>query len=337
MAIDQKHKKCDKQFFSQSITTPVLLLVFNRPEKVQQLFDVIKEVKPKKLYVAADGPRENVSQDKEKCSAVRAIFSHIDWDCDVKFLFHEKNLGCSLSGKTAWDWAFSLENELIFLEDDGLPSKSFFGFCQELLGKYRHNYNIGYICGTNYGRNFGDATYFFTRYGGGTYGIATWKRVYNLYEYKLKSYAETRKLPSFKKNFLYHFEYKYQTRRYKRYIKRGGNTYDLQIGYMYYKHNIYSIMPNINMITNIGFDMDAANTKVSPNSKLAMKYGDIPRYELDCITHPDKFEIDKEFERQQLFARIFQGKSKARIIYEVYFSLVARGIRKLIKIFKYMF
>jgi hypothetical protein len=323
--------------FEKPITAPVLFLVFNRPDKTQQVFDVIRSVKPKKYYVAADAPREDVPGDYEKCKKVRSIVSQIDWDCDAKFMFHEKNLGCSLAGVTAWNWLFSKENEMIFLEDDGVPSRSFFLYCQELLKKYEDNLNIGHICGMNYGKKYGNATYFFTRYGGGTYGLATWKRTHDLYEYKLESYKKIKKLKSFKNRFLYHFEYKLWTRRFEDYIKRGGNTYDLQIGYMMYKYNLFSIMPNINMITNIGFDLDASNTKISPNSKGALKYGNLPRYELDEIIHPDKFEIDKEFEKQQLMHRMFQDKSKAQAMLEAYLPFIARVIRKLMRIAKHVY
>lgn len=95
--------------FEKPITASVLLLVFNRPEKTQQVFDIVKSVKPKKFYIAADGPRENVPDDYEKCQKVRSIVSQINWQCDVKYLFHENNLGCSLAGVTAWNWLFSQE------------------------------------------------------------------------------------------------------------------------------------------------------------------------------------------------------------------------------------
>lgn len=119
------------------ITTPVLFLVFNRPEKTMESFEAIRNAKPTKLYIAADGPRKGRPDDIENCEKVKKIVSNIDWECEVKHLYHENNLGCSLAGKTAWDWFFSYEDEMIFIEDDGIPSKSFFIYCQELLKKYK--------------------------------------------------------------------------------------------------------------------------------------------------------------------------------------------------------
>lgn len=320
--------------YKDELVKPVLFLVFNRAEKTQQVFDVIKSVKPKKFYIFADGPRDRFPEDIEKCKKVRSIVSQIDWDCNVKYQFHEKNLGCSLAGVTAWDWLFSQEKEMIFLEDDGVPSHSFFWYCQELLEKYENSHNIGYITGMNFGKKYGDATYFFTHYGGGTWGLATWKRTYDLYEYKLESYKETKNQKSFRDNFLYSFEYKYMKRQFEHYIKHRSNTYDVQIAYIIYKYNMYTCMPNINLVTSIGYDREATNTIVSKDSKIAKKFGNIPRFELNKIIHPNKIEIDTEFEKQQLMHRIFQDKSKAQVLFEVYLPFIARVIKKLIRISK---
>ncbi|MBN1930143.1 MAG: hypothetical protein JW786_00860 [Desulfobacterales bacterium] len=320
--------------FEEPITAPVLFMVFNRPDKTEQVFDVIKSVKPKKLYVAADAPRDNVPEDYEKCKKVRSIVSKINWDCDSKFLFHVKNMGCSLAGFVAWDWLFSKEEEMIFLEDDGIPTRSFFYFCQELLRKYKNNYKIGFIGGQNFGNKNGDATYFFTHYGLTTWGFATWKRTFELFEYKMESYRGTKNLNTFKKNYLFHFEYKYRTRQYEHHIKYGRNTYDLQLGYMIHKYDLFCCMPNINMVTSTGYELDATNTIVAPDSKAALKFGNIPRYEINEIRHPEKIEIEKEFEIQQMMHRTFHDKSKAQVMFEVYFRFLARGIRMLMRIGK---
>jgi hypothetical protein len=322
--------------YKDNLVKPVLFMVFNRPSKTQQVFNAIKSAKPKKLYVAADAPRDNVSDDLEKCKEVRSIVSQIDWDCDAKFLFHEKNLGCSLAGVTAWNWLFSQEKEMIFLEDDGIPSQSFFWFCQELLDKYENNHKISHICGQNFGKSNGNKTYFFTRYAGGTWGFATWKRTHELFEYKLESYNETINQKSFVDTFLFNFEYRYMKRYFKQYIKNGGNTYDLQHSYLLHKYDWLDIMPNTNLVTNIGFDLDAANTIVERDSEIALKFGNLPRYELDEIVHPDKIEINKEFEKEQLLHRVFQDKLKVHVLLEVYFPFITRIFRKLMKIIKHL-
>ncbi len=204
-------------YYRDNLIKPVLFMVFNRPEKTKQVFQAIREARPQKLYVAADAPRETVPEDVPKCLEVKNIVTNIDWPCDTKYLFHEKNIGCSLAGVKAWDWLFSQEKEMIFLEDDGIPSKSFFWFCQELLDKYENNPRIAHICGQNFGQKFGPHTYFFSRYAGTTWGFATWKRTHDLFEYKLESFEETVILKSFRKKFIAPFERRYMLRLFSNY------------------------------------------------------------------------------------------------------------------------
>ena len=107
-------------------TTPVLFLIFNRPDTTQKVFDAIKKAKPKQIFVAADGPREDKEGEKEKCEQARKVIEKIDWDCKVKTLFRDKNLGCKVAVSSAIDWFFENVEEGIILEDDCLPSQSFF-------------------------------------------------------------------------------------------------------------------------------------------------------------------------------------------------------------------
>ena len=101
-----------------SLTTPVLFLIFNRPETTQQVFSAIKKAKPPRLYVAADGPRYDYPNEAESCEIVRTIATNVDWECEVKTLFRETNLGCGLAVTSAIDWFFEQESEGIILEDD---------------------------------------------------------------------------------------------------------------------------------------------------------------------------------------------------------------------------
>ncbi len=121
---------------SISLDTPVLFLIFNRPETTYQVFSTIKKAKPSRLYVAADGPRSNYSNEIENCEFARSIATSVDWDCNVKTLFRNKNLGCRLAVSRAIEWFFEQEPEGIILEDDCVPEDNFYRFCQELLKLY---------------------------------------------------------------------------------------------------------------------------------------------------------------------------------------------------------
>lgn len=316
------------------IITPILFMVFNRPEKTSQVFEEIRKAKPSKLYVAADAPRVHVSNDIESCSLVREIVSNVDWECEVKYLFHEKNLGCSQAGITAWNWIFDNEEEMIFIEDDGLVSHSFFSYCQELLFKYKDDPKIAYIGGVNYGMNFGTSSYFFSKPPAATYSMATWKRVYDLYEPKLESFNETFQTDNFKNNFINTIAYKVFVDNCKKFLEFGGNTYDLQMIYLTEKYNMLSIYPNVNLSSNIGLDFGGANNNINPNSSTALKLGNRQRFEIDTLIHPEKVEVESKFEKEHYRLRFFYDKSWFEIIINYYLIHLFRPIyRKTIKKF----
>lgn len=287
--------------YDKDFTTPILLLAFNRPEKTMRVFEMIRSVRPTKLYVAVDGPRAGRCDDVEKSEQVKEIVQAVDWPCETHYLFHEKNLGCTLSGVTAWNWIFKTEDRMLFIEDDGLGTKSAFYFIQELLERYKDDDRIAYIGGVNYGPKYGDASYFFSSITVGTYFMGTWKRVQELYDYDLSSFPIESEKESFKNSFINSIERRIAIRQYKSYIKsikenRRLNTYDLQMGYMTHVHGMLSIYPNINMVTNIGFDNEATNYTVSKDTAFLEEYGARKSYEMEELVHPADIIVDHDFE-----------------------------------------
>lgn len=310
---------------NKGIKSPVLLLAFNRPEKTKEVFECIRRARPRKFYAAIDAPREGRPDDVENCNRVKEIVKNVDWPCETHYLFHETNQGCAMAGKKAWDWIFETEDDMIFMEDDGVVSDSFFQYCQECLDKYRHDERIAYIGGVNFGLKYGDASYFFTRYSVSTYGMATWKRVYELYEFKLESYPDTRNTKEFRSQFLNRFERDRTYSFFDKYWQDMQNgvvrtTYDLQMSYLVRKYHMWCIYPNVNLVTNIGFDIDGTNTAVDPNSKTAQAHIR-PRYELETIKHPTEVEIDMGFERKMFRQRSLNNNSylKSMLIFYLHF------------------
>lgn len=338
MSIIQGNHKISKNMNKNNqITSPVLFLCFNRPDKTQRVFECIRRSRPAKLYVAADAPREGRADDFVSCQQVREIVQKVDWPCETHYLFHEKNLGCTLAGKTAWDWIFSQEEDMIFLEDDGLVSDSFFPYCQELLNKYRNDSRIAYIGAVNFGPKYGDASYFFTKISVSTYAMATWKRAYDLYEYDLESYEETRNTEDFLSNFDSKLEKDVYLRFFDKYVNqlKGGfrqNTYDLQMVYFTLKHHLLSIYPNVNLVTNIGFDYDGSNTVVDPNSEEAKAHVR-EKYEIADLIHPATVGFDKEFEQKMFQNRFLNDQPlwKASLRHYVIDAKILVPVKKMVK------
>lgn len=286
--------------FNEQLTTPVLFMVFNRPLQTQRVFESIRKVRPAKLYIAVDGPRDGCQNDIEKREAVLKIIKNIDWECEKHYLIHDKNLGCSKSGPTAWNWVFETEDRVIFVEDDGLGNESAFFFVQDMLEKYKDDERVGYVGAVNYGQTYGDKSYFFTMFPAATYFMGFWKRTQNLYDYELETYEEAIKDGSLRNGYRTSIEWLLGNRlfkNYKRSIRKGCryNTYDVQISFLVRRFKKCTIYPNINMVSNIGLE-GGANNQVNINSKFYKEYGNRKTFQMDSITYCDDVYIDNDFD-----------------------------------------
>jgi hypothetical protein len=245
--------------------TPVLLVIFNRPETTKLVFEAIRRAKPTKLYIAADGPRKNVLSDIKNCAEARKIVQSIDWECKVKTLFRDENLNCGVGPSSAFTWFFDHEEEGIILEDDCLPSQSFFWFCQELLEFYRHDYRVMHIGGNNFlngWRKDNDYSYYFSR-SGYIWGWATWKRAWEKFDFKIMNYPMVEQNSFFNYYFLNSVEKMYRLRKlYNSYIGNGKvDWWDYQWDFARYSNSGLAIVPNVNLVRNLGFNKLATHTK----------------------------------------------------------------------------
>jgi len=242
----------DKFVSPDSLVTPVLFLIFNRPDTTQQVFNSIKKAKPKQLFVAADGPREKKEGEKEKCEQARKVIEQVNWDCEVKTLFRDRNLGCKIGVSSAINWFFENVEEGIILEDDCLPSQSFFWFCQELLEHYRNDTRVMHISGNNFqfGRKIGNASYYFSIFGL-IWGWATWKRAWRYYDVKMKTYSQFKDEGQIKNIFYNKKMQHYYKKIFDKVYKEKIDTWDYQWLYSRLLNQGISIHPNVNLVQNI--------------------------------------------------------------------------------------
>ena len=264
------------------LTTPVLFLIFNRPDTTQKVFDAIKQARPRQLFVAADGPREGKEGEKEKCKQVRKIIEQVDWDCEVKTLFRDKNLGCKIAVSSAIDWFFENVEEGIILEDDCLPDQSFFQFSKIMLEKYRNDTRIMMISGTNY--LFNKVTisesYFFSKFYA-IWGWATWRRAWMRYDINMNSWPEFRN----NKQLTWIFNDKeiieYYTNMFQRTYDNKINCWGIQWAYSCIFNNGLSVVPGKNLIANIG--VTGTHTGSKPSIFINMPTG---MFNINNIKHP---------------------------------------------------
>lgn len=246
---------------NKPLETPVLFLIFNRPDTTEKVFEEIRKAEPKQLFIAADAPREGVEGEKEKCRKTKEIVSKIDWDCEVKRLYRDKNLGCKNAVSGAIDWFFENVEQGIILEDDCLPSQSFFMFCQKMLEKYNNDDRIMHVSGTNphYGESFTDYSYYFSKFSF-VWGWATWKKRWNEYDVDIKNFPEFEKEKIIESIFNEKFKQKYFLDKFKKVYNNKIDTWDYQWTYTIMSSNGLSIYPETNLIHNIGFNENATHT-----------------------------------------------------------------------------
>lgn len=255
---------------NNELTTAVLFLVFNRLETTKVVFESIRRAKPKKLYISSDGSRESRINEDEKVKEVRDyLLSNIDWPCDVKTLFREKNLGCKYAVSSAIDWFFKQESMGIILEDDCLPSQSFFFFCQDLLEKYKDDMRVWHISGDNFQDDNirGEADYYFSRYNH-VWGWASWADRWSKYDVEINSFPLFEQDKQIKNTWSNNKLQKYWLGLFSQVYNNRIDTWDYQWTYTCWLHTGASILPNKNMIKNIGFGEDATHT-IDKNSQMS--------------------------------------------------------------------
>jgi hypothetical protein len=252
-----------------NLKTPIAFFIFNRPNTTEKVFEAIRQAKPSKLLVVADGPRCDRIGEAEKCLAARVIINSVDWECEILTNYSDVNLGCKHRVSSGLDWVFEKVEEAIILEDDCIPHATFFQFCEELLDRFREDERIMAISGDNFqfGRRYTNDSYYFSRYFH-CWGWASWQRAWQNYDVEIRHWPTIRD-----HHWVQNWSLDFNTAKYWTHIFQSTyegtiNTWDYQFLFACWIQNGLIILPQVNLVTNIGFSEDATNTKKS-RSKLA--------------------------------------------------------------------
>lgn len=240
---------------SYLVDVPVLIIFFARSSTLQQVFKSLQLAKPSKLLLWQDGPRDE--KDLPGILECRKIFDKIDWECEVFTNYHESNIGCDPSTFLAQKWAFSIVDKCIILEDDMVPSQSFYHYCKELLDKYEFDERINHICGINFvsDKIECDSDYLFSYYGTGAW--ASWRRVAQGWDESYSYLDDSRILYNLSKRYPPLYRSAYETALDRR---RSGKAYwETILGFDAYLNNRLVIIPRVNMVTNIGVTPEATH------------------------------------------------------------------------------
>jgi hypothetical protein len=294
-----------------SLSTPVVLEIFNRPQFVERVLASIAEVQPRRLLVVADGPRS--SEEAERCQAARAVLDRVDWDCDILTNFSPTNLGCQRRVSSGLDWVFAMVEEAIILEDDDIPDPTFFRFCEELLEKYRCDTRVMMINGTNFlpGQPRTSYSYYFSRYSS-TWGWATWRRAWQHFDMGMRLWPalrETAWLQEVLGDNREAIAYWHDT--FDRTYRNQIDTCAYRWKFALWSQNGLVAVPSVNLVSNIGCGPDATHTtnpnRLSANMPLsAMAFP---------LQHPPYMVRDAEADRVCFEVAYGRHSSQGRTLY----------------------
>ncbi len=291
--MEQKHKS--------KIDIPVLILFFNRPKMLSKVFEQVKLARPSKLYLFQDGARENRPDDVENVQKCRDVVSDIDWECEVYTNYQEKNLGCDPSEYVSQKWMFETEEMGIILEDDDVPSQSFFPFCKELLERYKDDQRINMVCGMN-NLNLYDSPYDYVFTTTETItGWATWKRVIDEWVDHVAFLDNKYYVEKFKDFYKDQFNVKKRLEYYKNQNDKGIAYYESILSANAKMNSRLNIVPCKNLISNIGNEGEsthgAASLEVLP--KGIRRIFNMKTYEYDFpLKHQEYVIEDVKFRKQ---------------------------------------
>ncbi len=311
----------------------VAFIIFNRPELTKRVFEKIAEAKPDRLFIIADGPRND--EEVKRCANTRAVVKDINWQCEVFRNYSDVNMGCRNRVSSGLDWVFDRVEDAIILEDDCLPDLSFFPFCQELLDKYRDDVRIGHIsggnaCKTKYETKY---SYMFSQYRF-IWGWATWRRSWENFDKDMLKW-KTLKKEKWHHAIFTNPEVKYFYEDMWDDILDGKlNTWGIPWFFTGLAEKSLSIIPSKNLISNIGFGLDGTHTfDKDPRINTKIKSVGFP------LLHPDNIvrdiQYDKILENKLLLP--YQkplSRFKKNILNKHYYGYLLRRITVTKKLFK---
>lgn len=280
----------------------VLLLFFNRPDTFRLVFEAVREARPSRLFLYQDGAREGNAKDEAGVAACREIVTdeRIDWDCEVHRMYQIKNYGCDPSEYLSQKWAFSIVDKCIVVEDDDVPSQSFFPFCKEMLDRYEHDQRVWMVSGFNTdGVTQGvPYDYFFTSVFS-IWGWASWRRVFETWEadygflndgFNRRQLEQVVKARGYRKDFMKMCD---------DHAAQGKPFYESVFWASMLMNNGLAIMPTRNMVNNVGATCDSTHfsaLKTMParlRRMFTMKRYDVsfplshPKYVMEYIPYKD--------------------------------------------------
>lgn len=256
--------------FDLKVEMPIVIIVFNRSDLVKLLLNKLSKFSLNKLYIVMDGPRENNINDLEERKKILSLINNIDFAEHIYFDISEKNLGCTQRIVSGLNEVFNKESKAIILEDDCIPSETFFKYCEQMLTKYESDSRVGVISGTNLIENSSnDNSYQFSKYCN-IWGWATWSRVWKNYDVDMKLLNDEN-LEKIKGRFNSNNEFKYWKAIFEQTKNKNIKTWDYQLWFSVWLNGQISVVPSVNQIDNLGFAHENATHTIGNHPAKTVK------------------------------------------------------------------
>lgn len=334
-------KSVNKEKFmnNNNFDIAIAIIFFVRSDTLKKVFDAVKKIKPSTLFLIQDGPRKGNQQDLINIKKCRDIVEDINWECKVLKNYSDTNLGCGRRPYTGVSWVFEHVDKAIILEDDCVPSLSFFRFSKEMLLKYENDMRIGIVSGLNHfdNFNFDGCSYGFSK-AAGIWGWATWKNRWDMYK------EEDFELIKFDNQYLRELVYKDITPRFaakyrlkiwksaRQSFKKNGKVsfWDYQWSYIRYINSWLSIVPSKNLISNIGIGYgnthSANHIKLLPKKKRMFFFKNL--YNLSFpLKHPNYVLVNRNYDKK--YYKIVSPNLFVRIYWKIILTIKKKSVNVL--------
>ncbi len=319
------------------IDVPILLTFFARPKEFEKVFESVRKAKPSTLLLWQDGPRKDHPCDMENILRCREIAENIDWECKVYRNYHEENIGCDPSTFMAHKWAFSIVDKCIVLEDDFVADQSFYPYCKSLLDKYENDERINHICGMNmlgeYKKDY-QYDYFFSYTGSNAW--ASWKRVVDGWDETYSFLHDEEAIRNLRKKYGKRFNLWYSIAKQRE--STGVPYWESILCFNSLMNSRYAIIPNRNMVENIGMTENSTHSKTSLKflTKTEKRMFNLPVYKMKFpLRHPNAIvnnfdyceKLDRFFGNGHPLIRAYRKVYRV-IMYTIYGELWKRMAKK---------
>ena len=292
-----------------STEAPVAIIIYNRADYSAALYEKLQELKPSRLYIIADGPKNQT--DYSLCQKTRSVFDTIGWDCHVTRIFSETNLGCGARVFSGLNEVFRAEDRAIILEDDCIPSQPFFSFCNEVLEKFKDDSRFMHISGSNFTpeRSNDEFSCVYSKYGH-IWGWATWKRAWSLFDYQMSDWPVIREKEVLKYFFHSRKEYNFFLRHFDTYFHDPSKPWGYRWMYARLINNGISVIPKKNLITNIGADGTYNTSGINNKSLFKQGSSDFAVEQYPPYSVYNNWFDDYHFEKHIYYRKNYRLKSR---------------------------